>query len=43
MIFSLIPYVEAFITEGHQNEVINKIKKIDKFLDQLKSYSIKEI
>lgn len=43
IICSLLPYVDIFITEGHQNEVINKIKKIDDILDHLENKSIKEI
>ncbi len=41
-ISSLLPYVDVFITEGYQNEVINKVKKIDKFLDHLENISIKK-
>ena len=42
IISSLIPYVEVFLTESHQKEVINKIKKNDPFIDGLEVYSINE-
>jgi len=43
IISSLLPYVDVFITESHQNEVINKIKKVDSVLDHLENRSLKSI
>lgn len=43
IISSLLPYVDAFVTESHQNETINKIKKVDKLLNHLDNRSIKSI
>lgn len=42
IISSLLPYVDCFITEGHQFDAIQKIKKVDSFLDHLEVKSIKE-
>jgi hypothetical protein len=41
-ISSLLPYVDVFITEGYQNEVINKVKQIDIFINHLENISIKD-
>ncbi|MCK4252156.1 hypothetical protein KAX97_11960 [candidate division WOR-3 bacterium] len=43
IICSLLPYVDAFITDSHQSEVINKIKRVDNLLNHLDNRSIKSI
>jgi len=43
IISSLLPYVDYFITEGHLNEIVNRMQKIHSYLPDLKSYSIRDI
>jgi hypothetical protein len=39
---STLPYVEAFITESHQAEVIRKTKRRDDFLDGLHVFTLRD-
>lgn len=39
---SALPYVEAFITESHQAEVIRKTKRRDNFLDHLDVFTLRD-
>lgn len=42
LIASTLPYVEAFITESHQAEVIRKTKRRDGFLDGLHVFTLRD-
>lgn len=42
MMASALPYVEAFITESHQAEVIRKTKRRDDFLSHLHVYTLRD-
>jgi len=37
------PYIDAVVTEAHQAEVIKKVKSIDHFLDNLKTYRLRDL
>ena len=42
MMASALPYVEAFITEAHQAEVVSKTKRRDSFLGALAVYTLRD-
>jgi len=42
LIAALLPYVEAFITENHQTEVLRKTKRRDNFLGGLQVFTLRD-
>jgi hypothetical protein len=42
LIAALLPYVEAFITENHQAEVLRKTKRRDNFLGGLQVFTLRD-
>lgn len=38
-----LPYVDAVFTEGHQAEVITKMRRVDPFLDNLELYRLEDL
>jgi hypothetical protein len=42
IITSVLPYVDAVVTEKHQAEVLKKIKQQDKFIENLEVFRLKD-
>jgi len=42
LIAAALPYVEAFITEAHQADALNKARRCDAFLDELHVFTLRD-